>query len=199
MRARAASILSAAALTAALLASGSANAVERLPWDANLRVADLQQDSLTVAWDRHAKAMRYNVGVQPLEACDNYRSLSTEDRTATVSGLTPDCTYRIYVVAVVTLTQPYLNPIAEIEVTTPLPDDYTFPEPPGNLRAEIGDGKVTGFVWDAAHVSVGPAKYRFYTEPVLLTNPFATVTETSLGSPSFDYFLGIIGSEGSPR
>ncbi len=197
MRFRAASILSAAALTAtALLASGSANAVERLPWDANLRVTDLQQESVTVAWNKRAQAMHYSVGVQPLEACDTYQSLSTKDRTATITGLTPDCRYRIYVVAVVTLTQPYLNPIAEIEVTTPPPDGYTFPEPPGNLRAELSDGKVTGFAWDAANVSVGPVKYRFYTEPVLITNPFATVTQTSLGSPDLDYFLGVIGAEG---
>lgn len=174
-----------------MLASGTAHAVERLPWDDNLRITDLQQESFTVAWDARADVEFYRASVQVLEACDDdyYRSADTEGLTAAFSGLTPDCPYRISVVAVLTATPVYLNPIARIEVTTPLPDGYVSPEAPSNLRAELIDGEAAGFTWDPANVSVDPVKYRIYMEPVLQSNPFDTVTETSFDGPSFDYFL----------
>lgn len=167
-RLRTFAVVSASVLVIAALAGTSAHADEQLDPPGGLHVVGVPADSVTVAWDAVPDAEKYSVGLLALEAMcgGSHQSVITSDLTATFTGLSPDCRYRVAVQARDFTAYPWqYSDHARVEFTTPLPDGYEFPEPPNELRIEQNAaGELTGFAWDPVSTGADPVKYIGYVD-----------------------------------
>ena len=167
---RIAAVGGALALAAAAAVPGAATAAPAGPPDppANLRVVDLQPESLTADWDPVPGATRYTGVLVAQEAfCGNYyRTFSTTQLSLDVDALNWDCPYRIGVRAFVPSAYPHTyTELTTILVTTPFPVGYEPPGSPSNLRVERNaNGQVERVRWDPATQGFGTLLYRLSVE-----------------------------------
>ncbi|MGH8822962.1 MAG: fibronectin type III domain-containing protein [Jiangellaceae bacterium] len=133
---------------------------------ANMRVTDLQPESITVGWDPVQGATEYSLVLIPLEAFGNYERTKTDELSFTFDDLTWDLLYRVTVRAFVPSAYPnWWTDISTVTARTLLPDGYVPPSPPTNLRVERdANGDITQILWDEATGSFGPFIYRLHLE-----------------------------------
>lgn len=190
-----------ATLTAGLagVAPPAAADIEAPAPPTNLRITDLQPETLSVAWDATSGATSYSLTLfAPEPFCGTYyRRHTTASLTATFDSLNWDCPYRIGVRAYVPSNYPntFSEP-ATILVTTPLPEGYERPGPPSNLRAERdATGQLERVAWDPATVGFGLLAYQMYLEVEGIPELSGTLGSLSVGtSRDVERDLGDIGS-----
>jgi hypothetical protein len=131
----------------------------------NLRVEVLEPEHITLTWDPVAGATEYKVAVIPLEPAKGYARTETGDPVVALDGLVWDVPYKVTVRAFVPTAYPNsYTDIATITATTPLPEGYTLPGAPTNLRVERDPrGELALVRWDAGE-STGPLRYQIHLE-----------------------------------
>lgn len=129
----------------------------------NLQVEDLEPEHMTLTWDPVDGATEYKVAVIPLEAAKGYSRTETDDEVVALDGLTWDVPYKVTVRAFVPSAYPnWYTDVATITATTPLPEGYTLPDAPTDLRVERDSrGELSLIRWDAIE-SFGPVSYQIH-------------------------------------
>jgi hypothetical protein len=175
-------------------APAAQDAVPEAP--ANLRVIDLQSNTVTVAWDPAAGATDYVVNLYgsywyPIE------TVATEETTQTfhVSQGTK------YGVAVLARGPGGLSALTDrIDFTTPVDEDNPAVTTPANLRADVGATEVT-VDWDPSTSEAGGVSYTLLLEYSYHRKWFHTnePTMTFAVGPSTSYEVRVQASDAASR
>jgi hypothetical protein len=131
----------------------------------NLQVEVLEPERITLTWDPVAGATEYKVAVIPLEPASGYARTETDDLAVELDNLTSDVPYKVTVRAFVPSAYPnWYTDVATITATTPVPDGYTLPGAPANLRVDRDSrGEIALIRWDAGE-GFGPQRYQIHLE-----------------------------------
>ncbi|MDG4796078.1 fibronectin type III domain-containing protein [Micromonospora sp. WMMD1082] len=166
----------------------AAAATAALPAPTNVRVTDLEIDSVTLAWDPVEGAVGYSVQTYGLDQGYDLPSIRTSTAGVTIPGLLWEARYQITIRALV--NDWVAGDQAQIIVTTPTPDGYQPPTAPTNLRVERGpSGEIERVAWDAATGGRGTLNYVVYVDSPGFLTPGPVLQTRGLSATGYDVWV----------